>query len=40
VKAVGGMKDGLQHGTWHWYRKDGTLLRTAQFRLGVESGTR
>lgn len=38
VKAVGGMKDGLQHGAWRWYRKDGSLMRTGRFVLGEQTG--
>jgi len=38
VKAVGGMKDGLLHGKWRWFRQDGTLMRTGSFTLGEKTG--
>ena len=34
LKSCGKVKDGELHGTWEWYRKDGTLLRTATYRNG------
>lgn len=39
LKAEGGMKDGLLHGAWRWYRQDGTLQRTGRFALGEQVGT-
>jgi len=39
VKAVGSMKRGRLHGKWSWYRRDGTLMRTGQFKLGERTGT-
>jgi uncharacterized protein YdhG (YjbR/CyaY superfamily) len=38
VKAEGSMKNGLLHGSWRWYRKDGSLMRTGSFRLGEKVG--
>ncbi|UDY37261.1 DUF1801 domain-containing protein [Dermatobacter hominis] len=36
LKAEGPMRSGEPHGTWRWYRKDGTVLRTGQFRDGEQ----
>ncbi len=38
VKAEGSMKDGLLHGGWRWYRRDGSLLRTGGFLMGEQAG--
>ena len=38
VKAEGPVKDGLLHGTWSWYRRDGSLLRTDRYRMGEPVG--
>lgn len=35
LKVRGRLKDGQPHGTWEWFRRDGTLLRTRTFRLGA-----
>ncbi len=34
VKAEGPVKDGLLHGTWSWYRRDGSPVRTVRYRMG------
>lgn len=39
VKAEGGMRGGLLHGRWRWYRADGTLMRVGHFAAGEQVGT-
>lgn len=39
VKAEGAMKDGVPHGAWTWYRKDGSRMRTGRFANGEQTGT-
>ncbi|MGB8857890.1 MAG: DUF1801 domain-containing protein [Ilumatobacteraceae bacterium] len=39
LQSKGGMRDGEPHGDWAWYRKDGSLRRTGQFRRGIQVGT-
>lgn len=39
LKAVGPMRDGELHGSWRWYRADGSLLRTGRFDHGAKVGT-
>ncbi len=39
LKFKGGVRDGRTHGAWSWYRKDGSLMRTGQFKLGAQVGT-
>ena len=39
LKAVGPMRDGELHGSWRWYRADGSLLRTGRFDRGTKVGT-
>jgi uncharacterized protein YdhG (YjbR/CyaY superfamily) len=34
LKASGKIKSGELHGTWEWFRKDGTLLRTETYTNG------
>ena len=34
LKASGKFKNGELHGTWQWFRKDGTLLRTDAYKNG------
>ncbi len=38
LKAKGKVKDGELHGTWQWWRKDGSLLRTGSFDRGRQVG--
>jgi len=38
VQAKGSMLDGVPHGAWEWFRKDGTLMRTGQFDRGTQFG--
>lgn len=38
LKAEGSMRDGLLHGNWRWYRRDGSPLRAGRFRDGVQIG--
>jgi uncharacterized protein YdhG (YjbR/CyaY superfamily) len=38
LKAKGRMKDGELHGSWSWWRADGTLLRTGSFDRGRQVG--
>ena len=33
------MRDGVMHGDWSWYRKDGSLMRTGRFEHGAQVGT-
>lgn len=35
LKVSGTVKSGERHGTWNWYKIDGTVKRTAQFKNGV-----
>jgi antitoxin component YwqK of YwqJK toxin-antitoxin module len=30
--------DGVLHGYWEWFRKDGTLMRSGFFDTGVQVG--
>lgn len=39
LESKGGMKNDQPNGAWAWYRKDGTLLRTGQYKAGVQVGT-
>lgn len=39
LQSKGGMKADQFHGEWAWYRKDGSLMRTGQFKLGAQVGT-
>ena len=34
LKASGKIKNGELHGTWQWFRKDGSLLRTETYKNG------
>lgn len=36
--AKGQMVDETPDGYWEWYRKDGTRLRSGNFKLGVQVG--
>jgi uncharacterized protein YdhG (YjbR/CyaY superfamily) len=38
LKAKGAMRDGAMHGSWEWWRKDGSLMRTGHFKVGVQVG--
>lgn len=38
LHSKGGMKDDQLHGEWAWHRKDGSLMRTGRFKLGVQVG--
>jgi antitoxin component YwqK of YwqJK toxin-antitoxin module len=38
VKMEGAHVDGEMHGPWHWYRTDGTVMRTGQFDRGLQVG--
>lgn len=38
VKAEGSMVRGELHGPWFWYRADGSLMRTGEFRNGQKTG--
>ena len=38
LKAEGSMKNGELHGTWRWFRTDGSLMRTGSFQSGVATG--
>jgi antitoxin component YwqK of YwqJK toxin-antitoxin module len=33
------MKDGELHGSWKWFRRDGSLMRTGSFSHGTRTGT-
>ena len=38
-KAEGSERAGELHGTWRWYRRDGSLMRTGRFTRGTKVGT-
>jgi antitoxin component YwqK of YwqJK toxin-antitoxin module len=38
VKYTGHYIDGELHGSWEWYRTDGTIMRTGQFDRGRQIG--
>jgi uncharacterized protein YdhG (YjbR/CyaY superfamily) len=38
LKAKGKRKDGELHGTWQWWRRDGSLLRSGSFDRGRQVG--
>ena len=38
LKAEGRYKSEKLHGKWQWYRKDGTKLRSGEFKLGEQVG--
>ena len=38
LRAEGPVKDGCLHGTWRWYRQDGSLLRSGRFVRGRQVG--
>jgi antitoxin component YwqK of YwqJK toxin-antitoxin module len=39
VKMTGFRVDGELHGSWAWYRTDGTIMRTGEFDCGRQIGT-
>jgi len=39
VKYRGFLLDGQMHGSWSWYRTDGSLMRTGSFDRGRRIGT-
>ena len=38
VKMRGAHLDGEMHGSWEWYRTDGTVMRTGGFDRGRQIG--
>jgi uncharacterized protein YdhG (YjbR/CyaY superfamily) len=38
LKLSGRMRDAQMHGPWKWYRRDGSLMRTGSFALGIQTG--
>jgi uncharacterized protein YdhG (YjbR/CyaY superfamily) len=38
LKARGSMKAGALHGYWEWFRKDGTIMRSGNFKSGQNVG--
>ncbi|MEO3389424.1 hypothetical protein [Mesorhizobium sp. CAU 1741] len=36
--AKGQTVDGIAHGYWEWFRKNGTKLRSGQFDMGEQVG--
>lgn len=38
LKQRGKYLDGLMHGAWSWWRKDGSLMRTGSFNRGEKTG--
>jgi antitoxin component YwqK of YwqJK toxin-antitoxin module len=38
IKMRGAHLDGEMHGSWEWYRTDGTVMRTGQFDRGRQIG--
>jgi antitoxin component YwqK of YwqJK toxin-antitoxin module len=39
LKMTGFLLDGEMHGSWAWYRLDGSLMRTGGFDRGRQVGT-
>ena len=39
LKYTGFLLDGEMHGTWSWFRTDGSLMRTGEFDRGRQVGT-
>ena len=39
LRARGQMLNGLLHGYWEWFRKDGGRMRSGHFERGVQVGT-
>ncbi len=39
LKSRGKVRNGEMHGLWEFWRKDGTLMRTGEFKDGVQVGT-
>jgi antitoxin component YwqK of YwqJK toxin-antitoxin module len=37
-RFTGKYKDGQMHGSWKFYRKDGSLMRSGKFNLGKQIG--
>ncbi len=38
VKHRGGYLDGEMHGTWEFFRRDGSMMRTGAFHRGKQVG--
>ncbi len=38
LKSKGTIREDQLHGAWSWYRKDGSLMRTGNFKLGTQIG--
>ena len=38
TEYTGVVRDGLQHGSWEWFRRDGTLKRSGRFARGEQIG--
>jgi len=38
LKAKGSVKNGSLHGYWEWYRKDGVIMRSGNFKAGLQVG--
>jgi len=38
LKAKGSGKNGELHGYWEWYRKDGVIMRSGNFKAGLQVG--
>ncbi len=38
-QSKGAMRGSEMHGAWQWFRKDGSLMRTGQFKNGAQVGT-
>jgi antitoxin component YwqK of YwqJK toxin-antitoxin module len=39
LQSKGKFRKGELHGPWQWWRKDGTLMRSGEFKDGVQVGT-
>jgi uncharacterized protein YdhG (YjbR/CyaY superfamily) len=39
LKSRGKVQNGEMHGLWEFWRKDGTLMRTGEFKIGIQVGT-
>lgn len=40
LQSKGKLRKGELHGPWQWWRKDGTLMRSGEFKDGDQVGTR
>lgn len=38
TEYAGSIRDGEQHGSWEWFRRDGIIKRSGKFKAGVQIG--